>query len=139
MKNAFLNILAAVAMLFVAIFHDNGLIVGLGLMVVGLSFWRPITNCRQATSMVLVSLSGLLLLLGYYFWPLVSAGGGAFFVLSKLNQNKDGFSVMEMLIGLSWFGLAIPFGCFLSAILMLLLSLLCFIFDSVEEVAEIFS
>lgn len=138
MKNALLNVLAGIAMLFVAMFHDNSVVAGLSLMIAGLSFSHPMFKCRQVIAMVLISTSGLMMTMGYSWWPLLATAGGTFFVISDLSQRKDAFSVLELLIGVSWFGLALPFGCFLAAILMFTLAGLQALVATIEELVELF-
>jgi len=138
MKNALLSVLAGIAMLFVAMFHDNSVVAGLSLMIAGLSFSHPMFKRRQVIAVVLISTSGWMMTLDYSWWPLLSVAGGTFLAISRLDQSKDAFSVLELLIGVSWFGLALPFGCFLAAILMFTLAGLQTLVATIEGLVELF-
>ncbi len=135
-----LSVLAALAMLAVAIFHDSQLIVGAGLLIVGLTFSRPITNRRQALAVVLIGAYGPLMLLDHKQWQILPIIAGFSLVISTIGQEEEegveGMTV-KMLIGFSWCYLAIPAVCFATAFLMLFVSAVHVFVASINELAEV--
>lgn len=139
MNNALLSILAAVAMLFVAIFHDNQYVVGFGLLIMGLSFSKPVVNRRQAISLVFISAYGPLMLIDSQQWQLLPFIAGSFLVISTIGQDEEEgteATVIKMLIGFSWYYLAIPAACFFAAALMTLMSFGYVFAVIIEELTE---
>ncbi|MDP2812580.1 MAG: hypothetical protein Q8O32_02715 [bacterium] len=141
MKNGLLSILAGLAMSAVGAFQHTELVVGLCLLIVGLTFSRPISNRRQAFAMVCIGVSGPLMLMDYSWSILLPNIAGLILISSTFGRkNTDIFSFIKVFIGLSWsYTITIPSMYFVAAGLMILMGLVQMFIEIMKNIEEVAS